>query len=82
MLVPLTESLYVSGRVHNKDRILVDIGTGYYAEVLTLPLSHQFCSLLLGPASVSTCVSSAHPNPVSSTQRQPRQPAHSRRLHD
>ena len=33
MMVPLTESLYVEGFVHQKDKILVDIGTGYFAEV-------------------------------------------------
>lgn len=33
MMVPLTESLYVEGYVHEKDKILVDIGTGYFAEV-------------------------------------------------
>ena len=35
MMVPLTESLYVEGYVHEKDKILVDIGTGYFAEVCT-----------------------------------------------
>jgi hypothetical protein len=33
MMVPLTESLYVEGYVHDKDKILVEIGTGYFAEV-------------------------------------------------
>ena len=33
IMVPLTESLYVAGHVHQKDTLLVDIGTGYYAEV-------------------------------------------------
>jgi prefoldin alpha subunit len=33
MMVPLTESLYVSGHVHKKDAVLVEIGAGYYAEV-------------------------------------------------
>jgi hypothetical protein len=33
MMVPLTESVYVEGFVHEKDKILVDIGTGYFAEV-------------------------------------------------
>lgn len=33
MMVPLTESLYVEGFVYEKDKILVDIGTGYFAEV-------------------------------------------------
>jgi prefoldin subunit 5 len=33
MMVPLTESLYVSGQVHEPETVLVDIGAGYYAEV-------------------------------------------------
>lgn len=36
MMVPLTESLYVEGLVHEKEKILVDIGTGYFAEVRSL----------------------------------------------
>ncbi|CAK7891860.1 prefoldin subunit 5 [[Candida] anglica] len=32
LLVPLTSSLYLPGRVGNKDRYLVDIGTGYFVE--------------------------------------------------
>ena len=32
MLVPLTQSLYVPGRVKDADKVLVDIGTGYYLE--------------------------------------------------
>lgn len=33
MLVPLTSSLYVSGTVTRPDKVLIDIGTGYYVEV-------------------------------------------------
>jgi prefoldin subunit 5 len=33
MMVPLTESLYVSGQVHDKEKVLVELGAGYYAEV-------------------------------------------------
>mmetsp|Transcript_14095 Transcript_14095/g.42642 ORF Transcript_14095/g.42642 Transcript_14095/m.42642 type:complete len:167 (+) Transcript_14095:80-580(+) len=32
MLVPLTQSLYVPGEVLEPDKILVDVGTGYYLE--------------------------------------------------
>jgi prefoldin alpha subunit len=32
ILVPLTQSLYVPGKVIDGDTLLVDIGTGYYAE--------------------------------------------------
>ena len=33
MLVPLTASLYVPGTLDDADRVLVDIGTGYFVEV-------------------------------------------------
>ena len=33
MMVPLTESLYVSGHVHEKECVLLELGAGYYAEV-------------------------------------------------
>ncbi|KAI6779040.1 prefoldin subunit-like protein [Emericellopsis cladophorae] len=32
VLVPLTNSLYVSGQLTNTDRVLVDIGTGFLVE--------------------------------------------------
>lgn len=32
LLVPLTSSLYLPGRVAEKDKFLVDIGTGYFVE--------------------------------------------------
>ncbi|KAL2159266.1 hypothetical protein VTH06DRAFT_2701 [Thermothelomyces fergusii] len=32
ILVPLTNSLYVKGRIADPDRVLVDVGTGYYVE--------------------------------------------------
>jgi prefoldin alpha subunit len=31
-LVPLTESVYVSGKIRDSNRLLVELGTGYYAE--------------------------------------------------
>ena len=33
MLVPLTQSVYVAGELANTDRVLLDIGTGYFMEV-------------------------------------------------
>lgn len=33
MLLPLTESLYVSGILESVDTVLLEIGTGYYVEV-------------------------------------------------
>ncbi|ORX60966.1 Prefoldin alpha subunit [Piromyces finnis] len=32
ILVPLTVSLYVPGQLVNKDKLIVDVGTGYYVE--------------------------------------------------
>ncbi|XP_072308894.1 prefoldin subunit 5 [Eucyclogobius newberryi] len=32
LLVPLTSSMYVPGKLNDVDRVLVDIGTGYYVE--------------------------------------------------
>jgi len=32
MLVPLTNSLYVSGTVDNVESLLIDVGTGYFIE--------------------------------------------------
>lgn len=33
MLLPLTESLYVSGTLETIDSVLLEVGTGYYVEV-------------------------------------------------
>ncbi|KAA0713041.1 Prefoldin subunit 5 [Triplophysa tibetana] len=32
LLVPLTSSMYVPGKLHDVDNVLVDIGTGYFVE--------------------------------------------------
>lgn len=32
MLVPLTNSLYVPGKIDNAESLLVDVGTGYFIE--------------------------------------------------
>jgi prefoldin alpha subunit len=32
ILVPLTTSLYVKGRLVDREKVLVDVGTGYYVE--------------------------------------------------
>ncbi|KAF9918755.1 subunit of tubulin prefoldin [Lobosporangium transversale] len=32
ILVPLTSSLYVPGKLANVEKVIVDIGTGYYVE--------------------------------------------------
>lgn len=33
MMLPLTQSLYVEGELADADKVLVDIGTGYYLQV-------------------------------------------------
>lgn len=42
ILVPLTNSLYVKGKLSRPDRVLVDIGTGFYVEKVRI-LSLLFC---------------------------------------
>lgn len=42
-MVPLTSSVYVSGTLEAPDRVLVDVGTGYYLE----KVSHCFLFSLL-----------------------------------
>ncbi|XP_075407732.1 prefoldin subunit 5 [Tenrec ecaudatus] len=32
LLVPLTSSMYVPGKLHDVDHVLIDVGTGYYVE--------------------------------------------------
>ena len=32
ILVPLTNSLYVPGKLSDPDHVIVDIGTGYYVQ--------------------------------------------------
>lgn len=36
MLVPLTASLYVPGTLDDAEKVLVDVGTGYFIEVRTI----------------------------------------------
>lgn len=37
ILVPLTNSLYVKGNLSSPDKVLVDIGTGFYVEKVSEP---------------------------------------------
>jgi prefoldin alpha subunit len=32
MLIPMTSSLYVPGKIKNVNKVLVDVGTGYFVE--------------------------------------------------
>lgn len=38
ILVPLTNSLYVKGKLSNPDRVIVDVGTGFYVEKASFPV--------------------------------------------
>ncbi|KAG5645323.1 hypothetical protein DXG03_006512 [Asterophora parasitica] len=40
ILVPLTNSLYVPGKLSDPDHVIVDVGTGYYMEK-TRPQAHK-----------------------------------------
>uniref|UniRef100_A0A2C9V014 Prefoldin subunit 5 n=1 Tax=Manihot esculenta TaxID=3983 RepID=A0A2C9V014_MANES len=42
MLVPLTASLYVPGKLDDADKVLVDIGTGYFVEK-TMAEGKDYC---------------------------------------
>lgn len=42
ILVPLTGSMYVPGIVKEIDNLVIDVGTGYYAEMVSL------CELSIG----------------------------------
>lgn len=40
-MIPLTESLYVPAKLADTERVLVDVGTGYYVQVGRRPASTQ-----------------------------------------
>ncbi|XP_064397808.1 prefoldin subunit 5-like [Halichondria panicea] len=42
ILVPLTNSMYVPGKLKNCDKVIVDVGTGYYVEKGTKEASQFF----------------------------------------
>ncbi|XP_039046307.1 probable prefoldin subunit 5 [Hibiscus syriacus] len=46
ILVPLTASLYVPGTIDEADKVLVDIGTGYFVEVPILVFAYWFENFL------------------------------------
>ncbi|CAA2990934.1 probable prefoldin subunit 5 [Olea europaea subsp. europaea] len=50
MLVPLTASLYVPGSLDDADKVLVDVGTGYFIELVTKALKLGFFKILHEPA--------------------------------
>jgi prefoldin alpha subunit len=44
ILVPLTSSLYVPGMISDVKKVIVDVGTGYYVEKVSLCLLLRFGS--------------------------------------
>lgn len=42
LLVPMTSSLYLPGKIAKKDEYLVDIGTGYYVNKLAKETKHVY----------------------------------------
>lgn len=64
LLLPLTSSLYVKGRVASPDKLLVNVGTDYYVEVrvcrggpfVCLRVHKGSCCVICPPSSRSVCV--------------------------
>lgn len=46
ILVPLTSSLYVKGRLTDREKVLVDVGTGFYVEKVCLGSIAGFSCML------------------------------------
>lgn len=38
ILIPLTSSLYIPGRIKDTENVLVDVGTGYFVEKVRVSL--------------------------------------------
>lgn len=65
MLVPLTDSLYARGTLGNKGMVLIDIGTGYFAEVCDGQQSS------VGVLSATACSIFVHVEPSAMPRRSP-----------
>jgi hypothetical protein len=48
-LVPLTNSLYVPGKLCDPDHVIVDVGTGYFVRKVRLLLLPRFYTPLIAP---------------------------------
>jgi prefoldin alpha subunit len=46
VLVPLTSSLYVPGKLTDVENVVVDVGTGYYVKKVSWPNIHAVMSCL------------------------------------
>jgi prefoldin alpha subunit len=47
ILVPLTNSLYVPGKLSDPDHVIVDVGTGYYVQIVRLHQAHPSLTQLI-----------------------------------
>lgn len=61
MLVPLTASLYVPGKLDDAEKVLVDVGTGYFIEVsfsylLTIQINTRSYFFFILKVESSECV--------------------------
>lgn len=45
ILVPLTSSLYVKGTLADREKVLVDVGTGFYVEKVCYAISRLLSCL-------------------------------------
>lgn len=45
ILVPLTSSLYVKGKLADREKVIVDVGTGFYVEKVSLPSKKRLFDL-------------------------------------
>lgn len=43
ILVPLTSSLYVKGKLADREKVIVDVGTGFYVEKVRYSISKGLC---------------------------------------
>jgi hypothetical protein len=91
VLLPLTESLYISGAMESVEKVLIDIGTGYFVEVRPLAARlHRTCHPVLPrwqcaaqPSPACPEERAAGPTPDAHTSAHARSPDHRRSLqHD
>jgi prefoldin alpha subunit len=56
MLVPLTSSLYAPGKVQDPNKVIVELGTGYFVEK-TIPDAKDLISRKVGSSSLTALIS-------------------------
>ncbi len=63
ILVPLTNSLYVKGKLSDPDKVIVDVGTGFYIEKVRT-VSHFPLHTSISPSHRPVKSSSPSTNPI------------------